>query len=231
MNHLSSSWAESTTGLPTFVPVSAAGPQISHSNGAYPYMVIGTLGADEHTNTHVTMPTATEWKQDNEDEELKRQRHKHKLVEQSRREKTRALTSQLQSLVGLQDLEKANMNAVLEGVLDYLRNTPIISNDRPKENVGQPEGSSTSLRPARHSTDPAGLATGIRIPSGIFHRAFDTAPVGVAMTSVDGQIIWYNKMFQNTFVAGKGMSSAAPSMFSLTAPEDLPRTMQVSCRT
>lgn len=230
MNFPTSSWTDHGSGLPAFAPAhksglpglaaqSPAGPQMGHSDGnTYPYVVSGILDA-EHTNGLAMRPTG--WRQDSEDEELKRQRHKHKLVEQSRREKTRALTAELQTLVpGLQEFEKTNMNVVLEGVLDYLKNTPVTSaiNGRRHEKPGQSEGRNAALCPA--------AAPSIPIPKGVFHRAFDTAPMGVAMTSVNGQIIWYNSMFNNMFVDGSQVSNA-PTMFTLTAPEDLPRTMQV----
>jgi len=147
---------------------------------------------------------------------------KHKLVEQSRREKTRALTSELQAMVpALADFNKGtNINVVLEGVLQYLRDSS--SKDQSKGGRGEArervQEQVTSL--IRNKVKS--------VPWGISQKAFAFSPVGMVCSSTSGQLLWFNQSFGRMFSQVLTPEEVTrPSMFSLTAPESLPETMQV----
>lgn len=147
------------------------------------------------------------------------QKHKHKLVEQSRRAKTRTLTAELQALVpSMTDFDKGTgINTVLEEVLEFLRD----NREGPRR---------VSKRKVHSSSDDTG-DVGRRfasVPRGILARSFDTAPMAVALCSMTGQLMWYNRTFSRMFVVSKADKQALPTMFNLTHPESLPATMMAA---
>ena len=164
---------------------------------------------------------------------------RHNRVEQNRREMTRKYISELQEMLpNMKDAEPgAGINVVLEGALDYLRSSNggggTLEKRRSQAHAGicgsaaAANGGGCRDDEASACQVMAGRACGqINMSSLRFASAFDAAPFGMAVARVDGRILKCNSMFERflNFLPGALMKE---TMFSLTAPADLPYTMQV----
>lgn len=167
---------------------------------------------------------------------------RHNKVEQNRREMTRKYISELQEMLpNMEDAEPgAGINVVLEGALDYLRSSNggggTLEKRRSQAHAGicgsaaAANGGGCRDDEASACQVMAGRACGqINMSSLRFASAFDSAPFGMAVARVDGRILKCNSMFERflNFLPGALMKE---TMFSLTAPADLPYTMQVESR-
>ncbi|EKX50232.1 hypothetical protein GUITHDRAFT_151257 [Guillardia theta CCMP2712] len=166
------------------------------------------------------------------DEEPGDKKVKHNKVEQKRRELTKQYVAELQEMLpNMEDnAPGAGINVVLEGVLDYLqsvdlnatkpRNSPDPNNMQRSMNSTQEENSimvdASKLKAGRACVNLSHLR---------YLSAFDTAPFGIAIARADGRIMRVNGVFEKimNFMPGKWRGE---TMFSLTAPSDLPYTMQ-----
>lgn len=160
---------------------------------------------------------------------------RHNKVEQNRREMTRKYVAELQEMLpNMVDSDPgANINVVLEGALDYLRSldggAPCAPSDKKR---GQTQRDTSGL-PSSENDDAsrqvmAGRACGqINLSNLRFASAFDSAPFGMAVARCDGRILKCNNMFERILSFAPG-ALLRETMFSLTAPSDLPYTMQVN---
>ena len=116
---------------------------------------------------------------------------------------------------------------MLEGVLEYVREAAENSGKldikgEPKERTCDGDDETETLtRQLKH------MFVHPTIPRGVFAGAFDTAPMGMCMASVTGELVWYNQNFNSIFGVGQAHMSQPPTLFSLTAPESLQSTMMV----
>jgi hypothetical protein len=146
---------------------------------------------------------------------------RHKLSERQRRENTRSLVQDLQSILpnsSKRDRPK-NINQVLQDTLEYIQ-----AQDRWNN-----EGASKSKSPSandRASPIPLSLANPLKETSRQHHIfAFDNAPMGMVLSGVDGNLLKANKSFQNWFGYNNGV--AGGTIFSFSSPQDLSKVMQV----
>ncbi|KAJ1487479.1 hypothetical protein T484DRAFT_1941391 [Baffinella frigidus] len=157
-------------------------------------------------------------------------RSKHKLVEQNRRQLTKDLVSDLQELVLTDAAPAAGINQVLEGTLAYLKAKnrhddqdmdTEAGGDMPQANARDHDGA-LQLRPTE-------LKLGGRICRGLtgikYAAAFDSAPFGIVVARIDGTVVRANALFESLFRFSPG-TATGQTMFSLTAPSDLSKTMQ-----
>mmetsp|Transcript_12899 Transcript_12899/g.20271 ORF Transcript_12899/g.20271 Transcript_12899/m.20271 type:complete len:328 (+) Transcript_12899:269-1252(+) len=150
---------------------------------------------------------------------------KHKLVEQNRRETTKALLSDLQDM--LPNMAEAapgcGINVVLEGALDYIRNCSVIVPGEQKPSNADPNA--VAVTDERVKNELVGRACAQMKSSLRYLSAYDSAPFGIVIARVDGTILRSNAMFDNFLLLPRN-GAAGSTMFSLTAPQDLPGTLQ-----
>jgi PAS domain-containing protein len=157
------------------------------------------------------------------DGKLLDKRSRHKKVEQNRREMTRKFTEELHQLTpGTSGTQGTCINAVLEGVLQYLQEGQAVSNKRKRSDTDDYRPEELCLR--------LSMPAKVRVPrgftEGMFGGAFESAPMGIIMASTAGQVLRCNSIFFNLF--GLDKIEGTPTMFSLTAPTSVPATMQAA---
>jgi hypothetical protein len=157
-------------------------------------------------------------------------RARHTMVERKRRDKTRAFTEQLQSMLPniSERRQNPNLNFVLEKTLEYLQsdldNAPPLSN-ADDYNMSVSESAPVNLIQMH-------LASGIHYRIDDFSKmrnlfTFDNAPFGIVIARSDGVLLKVNDCFRNMFVAPQG-PVVGHTMFTLTSSRDLPITMKVN---
>jgi len=118
-----------------------------------------------------------------------------------------------------------SINTVLEGVLQYLQNMAqtkganLIDLIPPK--TGNPEADSLCVRLTMGEGSVPRNFSGAQ-----WGGALETAPMGIIMASLTGEVVRCNSLFFNLF--GLDKMSDTPSMFSLTAPSSVSDTMQAA---
>ena len=148
---------------------------------------------------------------------------RHKLVERQRREKTRGLLKELQAVVpGVSDSKQTpNINTVLEETLEYLQ-----AENRAKQ---QKECKNVLSMKVRDVVDlkkkPFMMSPFDDTSCRRYLFAFDYAPMGLVISSIDGRVLGANKSFLRWFKFDNGMDGS--TIFSLTSPPDLAKTLKV----
>ena len=148
---------------------------------------------------------------------------RHKLVERQRRDKTRAILRELQSAVsGTSDAKQTpNINTILEETLEFLQS----ENDAKKKKEIQ-KLLSMKVRDVGDIKKIGIMSPFDDTSCRRYLFAFDYAPMGLVISSVDGRVLGANKSFLNWFKFDKGMEGS--TIFSLTCPPDLSQTLKVS---
>ena len=148
---------------------------------------------------------------------------RHKLVERQRRDKTRAILRELQfAISGTTDTKQtSNINAILEETLEFLQS----ENDAKKKKEVQ-KLLSMKVRDVGDIKKIGIMSPFDDTSCRRYLFAFDYAPMGLVISSVDGRVLGANKSFLNWFKFDKGMEGS--TIFSLTCPPDLSQTLKVS---
>mmetsp|Transcript_38375 Transcript_38375/g.80436 ORF Transcript_38375/g.80436 Transcript_38375/m.80436 type:complete len:283 (-) Transcript_38375:245-1093(-) len=162
--------------------------------------------------------------QDCDDLPMPNRNERHKLVERQRRDKTRGLLRELQTVLpGVADNKQTpNINAILEETLEFLQ-----AENEAKEHKACKDVLSMKVR------DVKDLKKKSRIMSPFddtscrrYLFAFDYAPMGLVISSIDGRVLGANKSFQRWFRFDNGMDGS--TIFSLTCPPDLAKTLKAA---
>ncbi len=134
---------------------------------------------------------------------------RHKEIERNRRDKTRLLIEQLQSMIpSIPDRRhNPNINYVLQQTLEYLQS----SGD--KSSTDQ-----IKIRLADTMT--------VDIASQKYFFSFDNAPFGIVISRTNGVLLSTNRFFRN-LISFPHESLTGQTMFTLTSNQDLAITMQV----
>ncbi len=161
--------------------------------------------------------------QDCEDLPMPNRNERHKLVERQRRDKTRGLLRELQAVLpGVADNKQTpNINAVLEETLEFLQ-----AENEAKEHKACKEVLSMKVRDVKDLKKKSRIMSPFDDTScRLYLFAFDYAPMGLVISSIDGRVLGANKSFQRWFRFDNGMDGS--TIFSLTCPPDLAKTLKV----
>ena len=118
-----------------------------------------------------------------------------------------------------------SINTVLEGVLEYLQSMAqtqgVNLGDLVPPKTGNPEADSLCVHLIMGEGSVPRSFSGAQ-----WGGALETAPMGIIMASLTGEVVRCNSLFFNLF--GLDKMSETPSLFSLTAPSSVPDTMQAA---
>jgi hypothetical protein len=159
-------------------------------------------------------------------------RARHKLVERNRRDKTRVLVQQLQSILPniKEHSQNPKTNDILEKTLQYLH-APENKSSRDsslQDDIGNDGGRTKSLNRALASSKLR-LAAPFPLDNLSSRRhifSFENAPFGMVIARTDGLLLKANVFFHALFHLPLG-SLIGQTMFSLTSAQDLAITMKV----
>lgn len=148
---------------------------------------------------------------------------RHKLVERQRREKTKQLLKEIQAVIpGVSDSKQTpNINAVLEETLEYLQSENQAKRQKEcKEVLAMKVRDVVDLKKKSSMVSPFDDTSCRR-----YLYAFDYAPMGLVISSIDGRVLGANKSFLRWFRFENGMDGS--TIFSLTSPPHLAQTLKV----
>ena len=159
-------------------------------------------------------------------------KERHKLVERNRRDKTRSYVQQLQCLVpNVSDRSSnPNINVILENTLEFLQTVKIESSESEgSEEEADTASASSSPKEIENAKSRITAVSGSPLDDLLGRKhmfTFYNAPFGMVIARADGSVLLANPCFENFFKFPRG-SLTGRTMFSLTAPLDLPHVMQV----
>lgn len=152
-----------------------------------------------------------------------RRKEKHKIVEQRRREKSKELLAEVQSLLPEKLPDRPSMNEVLSATVKHLKTLSLQprsslapdSEDRVSED-GSVSSSNEADKPPKF--DPA-----FAYRAGIMLQEH-----GISLASIDGSFVDCNLAFARVLGFNDPRDVVGKTFFSFTCPEDMPGMLQMT---